>query len=74
LQAIRSEEEYDGTPVIIYSTVKDYIEISYHNKANYYLVKPESFLKILTTLNTILSYNWQEDFYPTKDKMNKLLV
>ena len=70
LKIIRSTPRYDGIPVIIYSTGDDYQEISYKNKANYYLVKPDSFLKILTTLNSILSYNWAEDFYPLKDTIS----
>ena len=74
LKNIRADKEYDGIPVIIYSTVKSFKEISYRNKANYYLEKPDSFLKILTTLSSILSYNWREDFYPSKDKLNDLLV
>ena len=65
LKMIRSAQKYDGIPVIIYSTCKDFSEISYKNKANYYLVKPDSFVKILTTLNSILTYNWAEDFYPS---------
>ncbi|MEO6000453.1 MAG: response regulator [Chitinophagaceae bacterium] len=74
LKNIRAVEEYDGIPVIIYSTVTDFKEVSYRNKANYYLVKPDSFVKILTTLSSILSYNWREDFYPARDKPNNLLV
>jgi CheY-like chemotaxis protein len=65
LKIIRSAQKYDGIPVIIYSTCKEYKEISYSNKANYYLVKPDSFAKILTSLNSILTYNWTEDFYPS---------
>lgn len=64
LKIIRSAQKYDGIPVIIYSTCNDYQEISYTNKANYYLVKPDSFAKILTSLNSILTYNWSNDLYP----------
>jgi DNA-binding response OmpR family regulator len=69
LKIIRSTTRYDGIPVIMYSTCNDLHETSYKNKANYYLVKPDSFLKTLTTLNSILSYNWSEDFYPSGDKL-----
>jgi len=65
LKIIRSAEKYDCIPVIIYSTCTDYQEISYNNKANYYLVKPDSFAKILTSLNSVLTYNWANDFYPS---------
>lgn len=65
LKTIRSAQKYDSIPVIIYSTCKDYQEISYNNKANYYLVKPDSFAKILTNLNSILTYNWADNFYPS---------
>ncbi len=65
LKNIRSAQKYDSIPVIIYSTCKDYREISYNNKANYYLVKPDSFTKILTNLNSILAYNWADNFYPS---------
>ena len=67
LKMIRSAEKYDSIPVIIYSNSRDFSEISYKNKANFYLVKPDSFVKILTTLNSILSYNWAENFYPSQN-------
>lgn len=67
LKIIRSVQKYDGIPVIIYSTCKDFSEISYKNRANYYVVKPDSFVNILTTLNSILTYNWAADFYPSRE-------
>jgi two-component SAPR family response regulator len=65
LKNIRATQKYDGIPVIMYSTHKDYREVSYSNKANYYLVKPDSFTKILTSLRSILTYNWADNFYPS---------
>ncbi len=69
LKNIRSAKKYDGIPVIIYSSYKNYQEISYSNKANYYLVKPDSFAKILASLNSILTYNWADNFYPSSIKL-----
>ncbi len=69
LKNLRSTKKYDSIPIIIYSTVKDFREISYRNKANLYMVKPDSFIKIVTTLGSILAYNWSEDFYPSRDKL-----
>ncbi len=68
LKNIRAVQKYDRIPVIMYSTLKDYREVSYRNKANYYLEKPDSFAKILASLRSILTYNWAENFHPSSIK------
>jgi CheY-like chemotaxis protein len=68
LKMIRSAQKFDNLPVIIYSTSPDYEEVSLSNKADFYLVKPDSFAMILSRLNEVLTYNWKDSLLPSNLK------
>jgi CheY-like chemotaxis protein len=71
LQIIRSNERFKKLPVIILSTssAKRDIDQSYDLEANYYIVKPFSYMELATVIKKLISKEWKEDFiYPPRNK------
>lgn len=68
---IRKNRDLDNVPVIMISshTNSKYIDDSYSNGANYYLIKANSVKQLSESLNKIFIIDWKKIVYfPTKDK------
>jgi len=69
LRILRSLSKYNAIPIIIYTAfgTEKYIEECYSTKANYFIVKPDSFEKLTSSLKTTLTKNWDEEKFPAKE-------
>jgi CheY-like chemotaxis protein len=66
---IRRNREYNHVPVIMYTSLKGdkYIEESYTNGANFYLLKANSIAQLADKLKMIFSIDWKSyTYYPSK--------
>ena len=69
IKDIRSKKKFDAVPVIMYTAHKheNYIEETFRNGANFYLIKTNSVDELADRLKQILSINWKQFmYYPTK--------
>ena len=59
LQEIRQKEKYNDIPVVVFSTScqQDAIRQMYALGASYYICKPDSFQKLIKSINKIFSMN-----------------
>jgi CheY-like chemotaxis protein len=64
LEEIRKEPEIQQFPVIMYSTSsnKDFIDKSQHLGADFYVIKPYEFSKLLEMISSILKMNWKDGY------------
>jgi CheY-like chemotaxis protein len=69
LQEIRNNEMLKDIPVIIYSTSanREHIDQTYDGGANFYLIKPDSFSDLKLLAKNILSLDWVEPIWPTRE-------
>jgi CheY-like chemotaxis protein len=68
---IRRNKEYNEVPVIMYTSYKskEYINDSFENGANFYLIKANSVEKIAEKLRVIFSIDWKKFmYYPPKSQ------
>jgi CheY-like chemotaxis protein len=70
IREIRSRKKFDAVPVIMYTGHKheDYIEETFREGANFYLIKSNSVDELAEKLKNILSINWKKYmYYPTRN-------
>lgn len=62
---IRRNKDYDHLPVIMYTshTTDRYIEDSYRNGANLYLLKSKTVQELAANLKRIFSVDWKKNMY-----------
>lgn len=67
LREIRRDEKLRDLPVIIYSTSsnRQQIDETWHEGANFFLTKPESFGELKKIAAWIFAFDWPEKFNPT---------
>ena len=60
LKSVRSNKTYENIPVIMYSTSNNHadVENSFKHKASLYVVKPDSFTKLISALEKVFSFDW----------------
>ena len=66
---IRSNSEYNHVPVIMYTSLKGekYVDESYANGANFYLLKANSITQLANKLTMLFSIDWKSyTYYPPK--------
>ena len=66
---IRKNSEYNHVPVIMYTSLKGdkYVDESYSNGANFYLLKANSISLLAEKLKMIFSIDWKSyNYYPPK--------
>lgn len=66
---IRRNSEYNHVPVIMYTSLKGdkYVDESYANGANFYLLKANSISQLAARLKMIFSIDWKSyNYYPPK--------
>ena len=66
---IRSNSEYNHVPVIMYTSLKGekYVDESYSNGANFYLLKANSITQLANKLTMLFSIDWKSyTYYPPK--------
>jgi CheY-like chemotaxis protein len=70
IKEIRSQKKFDAVPVIMYTAHRheDYIEETFREGANFYLIKSNSVDELADRLKYILSINWKQFmYYPTRN-------
>lgn len=70
IREIRSRKKFDSVPVIMYTShrLEDYVEDTFRDGANFYLVKTNSISELADKLKYIMSINWKKMmYYPTKN-------
>ena len=62
---IRKDPRYNYLPVIMYTSFnhRPYIEDSYKNGANYYMIKPQTIKALREKLETIFEKQWHMQLY-----------
>jgi CheY-like chemotaxis protein len=68
---IRRNSEYNHIPVVMYTSLKGekYIDESYSNGANFYLLKANSIAQLADKLKMIFSIDWKSyNYYPPKSE------
>lgn len=71
LESIRANNKFDRTPVIMYSTTNNKlnVEACYNGGANLYVVKPNTFEEVGKMIETICSKDWVSSLnVPAKDQ------
>jgi CheY-like chemotaxis protein len=73
LKAVRGDRKFENLPVIMYSTSNNVNDIkeSYNHRANLYVVKPDSFHKLINSLQKVLAFDWD---LKTRLELNKFLI
>ena len=70
IEKLREEARYLNVPIIIYSTsksVKD-IDFCYEKGANFYLVKPNTFKGLISSIKKVIAIDWKKGlYYPPKE-------
>ncbi len=69
LKEIRSDKNFDTLPVIVYTTSDSQSDIKtcFELRANLYVVKPTSFENIIKTLKRIITINFVEHSFPSRE-------
>lgn len=68
---IRRNSEYNHIPVVMYTSMKGekYIDESYSNGANFYLIKANSISQLAEKLKMIFSVDWKNyTYYPPRSE------
>jgi CheY-like chemotaxis protein len=68
LRKIRLSDPRLLIPVIIYSafTNMQLVDKCFHEKANYFLIKPREFEKVITLLKKVFSIDWVKERFPLR--------
>ncbi len=68
LDAIRSTQEWQDIPVVVFSTTSqpDAIRKMYDGGADYFILKPRQFADLKTLISKILSFNFKKMVSPTR--------
>lgn len=69
LKQLRLERCSSHLPIIMYSSSgsKQHIDSSFHEKANYFFVKPGSINDISTIINKLIATDWSKPQFPNRD-------
>jgi len=71
IMEIRKNRDYDGLPVIMYSSCLhgNYVDLSYRNSANFFLVKSHNMQDTVANLKRIFAIDWRSFLhYPIYNK------
>jgi DNA-binding response OmpR family regulator len=62
LRNIRAKKAFRTTPIIMYSSYfnQQYMDMCYKEKANYFFVKPNTFMELMDMIKNVISINWEE--------------
>jgi DNA-binding response OmpR family regulator len=62
IQEIRENRIYDSLPIVVFTVSSQHnsIQASYGFGANLYMIKPESYELLVSSLKAILSMNWND--------------
>ncbi|HUR09991.1 MAG TPA: response regulator [Flavitalea sp.] len=70
IEKLREEARYRDVPIIIYSTsksIKD-VDFCYEKGANFYLVKPNTFRGLISSIEKVIAIDWKKGLYfPPKE-------
>ncbi|MEO6490111.1 MAG: response regulator [Ferruginibacter sp.] len=74
LKEIKKSERLKNIPVVVFSTScqKDAINQMYEHGASYYICKPDSFQKLIKSIDKIFSLNWNDR--PVKPQMKDFII
>ena len=70
IEKLREEAKFRNVPIIIYSTSKSNrdVEFCYDKGANFYLVKPNTFKGLITSIEKVITIDWKKGLYfPPKE-------
>lgn len=70
IEKLREEAKYHHVPIIIYSTSKSNkdVDYCYEKGANFYLVKPNTFQGLISSIEKVISIDWKQGMYfPPKE-------
>jgi len=69
IKKLRAISQYNAVPVIMYSTGIEYKKEAYRYRANLYIAKPDFYGKVGAAVNTILTFDWKNNFYPPAESL-----